>query len=96
VNYAAGPLKICSDIIICHTGLDVFVLAPTGMGKVWLWLCKRSSHMFHYDLQSLCFQIPAVADNVCSQNYDLTGADFIAVRNHHHCFATIGSVERYH
>jgi hypothetical protein len=30
-----GTLLSLKQLIICHTGLDVFVLAPTGMGKVF-------------------------------------------------------------
>ena len=96
VSYGRFSSKICSDIITCHTGLDVFVLAPTGMGKVCVWFSKRTPKVVSYILlylQSLCFQIPAVADKVYFQNHHLAGADFIAVWNHHRCFTTIGSVE---
>ncbi|KAL1950638.1 hypothetical protein VTO73DRAFT_5762 [Trametes versicolor] len=40
-------------------GSDVLVIAPTGMGKVWLWTSVHWTALIR--VQSLCFQIPAVA-----------------------------------
>jgi hypothetical protein len=35
---------VSKQLIICHTGLDVFVLAPTGMGKVFANECQQILH----------------------------------------------------
>lgn len=44
-----------------NTGRDVFVLAPTGMGKVRIGSLLFLSSCKYLDcMQSLCFQLPAV------------------------------------
>ena len=43
-------------------GADILVVAPTGMGKVRS--CTFSDAKADMTLQSMCFQVPAVAEQV--------------------------------
>jgi hypothetical protein len=52
-------------------GADVFVLAPTGMGKVCSYLCFAYSLCNLTLFQSLCFQVPAIADKVRALSRDM-------------------------
>ena len=49
---------------ILDVGADVLVVAPTGMGKVRRGRSSVSDILNFSNMQSLCFQIPAIADKV--------------------------------
>ena len=50
-------------VLTSNLGADVLVVAPTGMGKV-RWQNNILYPVLNLYMQSLCFQIPAIADKV--------------------------------